>query len=173
MIFVTTGTHEDSFDRLVKGVDELKRDGYIQQDVFIQSGYGSYKPHYCSYREFLSFGEMMTYMSQAEMVITHGGTGSIMLVLYHHKIPLVVPRQHKYHEHIDNHQVIFCQTMEKKGKILAAYEIEQLNYLITHYSELTTPLLQLEQENMTKKADAFAKKLDEMCKGLINKESKK
>lgn len=153
MIFVTTGTHEDPFDRLVRAVDQLKRHRLIQQEVFIQTGYSTYQPDSCLYRDFIPFGEMMRYMTQAEMVITHGGTGSIMLVLYHHKIPIVVPRQRKYHEHIDDHQVLFCQTMVSKGKILAAYETDQLEHLITHYPSLALPLQSGEKEGIEKRPE--------------------
>ena len=39
MIFVTVGTHEQQFDRLIKCVDELKRENIITEEVVIQSGY--------------------------------------------------------------------------------------------------------------------------------------
>ena len=38
MIFVTVGTHEQPFNRLIQKVDELKRDGIIKDDVIIQTG---------------------------------------------------------------------------------------------------------------------------------------
>ena len=47
MIFVTVGTHEQSFERLVKKVDDLKRDKVIDEDVVIQKGYTDYEPLYC------------------------------------------------------------------------------------------------------------------------------
>ena len=36
MIFVTVGTHEQSFERLVKEIDELKGSGVINEEVIIQ-----------------------------------------------------------------------------------------------------------------------------------------
>ncbi len=36
MIFVTVGTHEQPFNRLIQKVDELKHDGIIKDDVIIQ-----------------------------------------------------------------------------------------------------------------------------------------
>ena len=41
MIFVTVGTHEQPFNRLVKAVDELKKDGVIVEKVIIQTGYST------------------------------------------------------------------------------------------------------------------------------------
>ena len=43
MIFVTVGTHEQPFNRLIKKVDELKRDGVIQEDVIMQTGFSTYE----------------------------------------------------------------------------------------------------------------------------------
>ena len=41
MIFVTVGTHEQPFNRLVQKIDELKRDGVITEDVVIQTGFST------------------------------------------------------------------------------------------------------------------------------------
>ena len=38
MIFVTVGTHEQSFERLVKEMDRLVETGVITEEVFIQTG---------------------------------------------------------------------------------------------------------------------------------------
>ena len=42
MIFVTVGTHEQPFNRLIQKIDELKKDGTIQDDVIIQTGFSTY-----------------------------------------------------------------------------------------------------------------------------------
>ena len=47
MIFVTVGTHEQPFNRLVKAIDKLKKDGVITEDVIMQTGYSTYEPKYC------------------------------------------------------------------------------------------------------------------------------
>ena len=39
MIFVTVGTHEQQFNRLIKFIDELKRDKVIVEDVIMQTGF--------------------------------------------------------------------------------------------------------------------------------------
>lgn len=43
MIFVTVGTHEQPFNRLIKKIDELKQDGTIEEDVIIQTGFSTYQ----------------------------------------------------------------------------------------------------------------------------------
>ena len=47
--FVTVGTHEQQFNRLIKEVDRLKGEGFIQDDVFIQTGYSNYVPKFCKW----------------------------------------------------------------------------------------------------------------------------
>ena len=47
MIFVTVGTHEQPFNRLVAAIDELKRKGIIQEEIVIQTGFSTYKPETC------------------------------------------------------------------------------------------------------------------------------
>ena len=49
MIFVTVGTHEQQFNRLIKKIDELKRDNIITEAVIIQTGFSTYVPQYCKW----------------------------------------------------------------------------------------------------------------------------
>ena len=49
MIFVTVGTHEQPFNRLVKKIDELKRDGVITEEVIIQTGFSTYARWTCKF----------------------------------------------------------------------------------------------------------------------------
>ena len=41
MIFVTVGTHEQPFDRLIQKIDEWKRNGIVNEEVIIQTGYST------------------------------------------------------------------------------------------------------------------------------------
>ena len=91
MIFVTVGTHEQQFDRLVRCVDRLKAEGKITEEVMIQTGFSSYEPKACRWSKLCSYQEMNEYMDQARIVITHGGPSSIMMALQRGKIPIVVP----------------------------------------------------------------------------------
>ena len=93
MIFVTVGTHEQSFNRLVRAVDELKRDGVIAEEVIIQTGYSTYEPKYCQWSKLIPYQEMIKNVEKAHIVITHGGPASFIMPLQIGKTPIVVPRQ--------------------------------------------------------------------------------
>ena len=44
MIFVTVGTHEQPFNRLIKYMDQFAMRMELGEDVIIQTGYSTYEP---------------------------------------------------------------------------------------------------------------------------------
>ena len=134
MIFVTVGTHEQPFDRLVRHIDELKGQGVITEDVFIQTGYTDYEPQHCQWSKLLPYSNMEKYVREARIVITHGGPSSFIMPLQIGKTPIVVPRQEKFGEHVNDHQLNFALEVEKRQKtILVVQDIDQLSDMIAHY----------------------------------------
>lgn len=127
MIFVTVGTHEQQFNRLIQKIDELKRDGVIEEPVFIQTGFSTYEPKYCEWKSLISFTEMNSKYKEASIIITHGGPASFMKAIEIKKVPIVVPRQVKFGEHINDHQVEFSKFVENKNKNIIV--VEDINYL--------------------------------------------
>lgn len=141
MIFVTVGTHEQPFNRLVQRVDELKRDGIIQDDVFMQIGYCTYEPRYCQWERLIPYQEMERNVNRARIVITHGGPASFIMPLRIGKVPIVVPRQHQYGEHVNDHQVEFVRrSAENMGSIIDIENIDDLGKAIVNYDEITASM---------------------------------
>lgn len=134
MIFVTVGTHEQPFDRLVQKVDELKRDGILQEEVFIQTGFSTYEPKYCQWSKLIPYEEMEAYVRQARIVITHGGPASFLMPLQIGKTPIVVPRQKQFGEHVNDHQLDFARAVtQRQGNILVVENIEDLEEMLANY----------------------------------------
>lgn len=131
MIFVTVGTHEQPFNRLIKEVDRLVETGVIKDDVFIQTGYSTYEPQFCKWSSLISFDKMNELMETSDIIITHGGPATFMSAIANGKKPIVVPRQEKYDEHVNDHQVDFAQQVkERYNSIEVVTEISELgNYL--------------------------------------------
>lgn len=115
MIFVTVGTHEQPFDRLIKEVDRLVAEGVITEEVFIQTGFSTYEPQHCSWKKLLSYYEMDRFIEKASVVITHGGPATFMAVLAKGKKLIVVPRQERFGEHVNNHQIDFLEKLKMNG----------------------------------------------------------
>lgn len=137
MIFVTVGTHEQPFNRLIKKVDELVANGSIQEEVIMQTGFSTYKPEHCKWQKMMSFDEMQQNLKNARIVITHGGPSSFIEALQFGKVPIVVPRQEKFHEHVNNHQVDFTKLIAKRmNNIIPVYDIDDLKQTIDNYNQI-------------------------------------
>lgn len=137
MIFVTVGTHEQPFNRLVKAIDKLKKDGVITEDVIMQTGYSTYEPKYCKWDKLIPYDQMVKNVEDARIVITHGGPASFIMPLQIGKTPIVVPRQRKFNEHVNNHQVEFAKNVaERMGTIIPVEDICKLSEVITNYDEI-------------------------------------
>lgn len=160
MIFVTVGTHEQPFDRLIKEIDLLKKNNDIKDDVFIQTGYSTYVPQYCSHAKLLSYEEMNRKAKESRIMITHGGPASIMLSLQYGKIPLVLPREKKYNEHVNDHQVDFCKFLSERTNNIKW--IRRPKDLIISISESTLSNFDFKSNNIkfNDELDRIVSKLD-------------
>lgn len=127
MLFVTVGTHEQQFNRLVKYMDEYQKQ-HLDENVVIQSGYSTYKCKYAKSYDFISPQEMDEYMRSADAIVTHGGPSSFLAALKLKKPVIVVPRMLKYEEHVNNHQVEFLHRLAPmyEGSLFPVYDISNL-----------------------------------------------
>ena len=141
MIFVTVGTHEQQFNRLIQKVDELKRDGVIEDEVVIQTGFSTYEPKYCKCEKIFPYSEMEKNIQEARIVITHGGPSSFIMPLQIGKVPIVVPRKIDFNEHVNNHQVDFTNAVsERNGGIIVVEDVEKLGEVINEYDDLISKM---------------------------------
>lgn len=166
MIFVTVGTHEQQFDRLVCKVDELRKIHVIKEDVFIQTGYSIYEPQSCKWSEMLPYDRMKEYIANARIVITHGGPASFIAPLRIGKIPVVVPRRKEFGEHVNNHQVEFVKMVaERQGNIIPVYDIDELGEVILDYDSIVSGMSKEMKSNNAR----FNEQLELIVDGLLEK----
>lgn len=125
MIFVTLGTQEKSFLRLLNAVEEFAKQ-HPNHDIIVQSGHTKFESNYCKVFDYLSRDQMQDYYQKADLVITHGGVGSILEILQLEKKMIAVPRLKKYREHINDHQLQIIDNFSRLGYLLACYDLEQL-----------------------------------------------
>lgn len=163
MIFVTVGTHEQGFERLIEKIDELVCNHVINEEVFIQKGYTKYKPKYCKYEDMIGYNEMEKMVKSSRIVITHGGPGSILIPWKYNKVPIVVPRNPKYNEHVDEHQILFTKRLEKMNKVIPIYNINDINGAIIRYDEICTNC----KVNFEKNTDNFTNSIASIADELL------
>lgn len=136
MIFVTVGTHEQPFNRLIEAVDNLCEMGVINEPVIMQTGFSTYEPKHCEWYKLLPYDQMKENVAKARIIITHGGPASFIMPLQIGKIPIVVPRQLQFNEHVNNHQVDFTKAVaERMGNIIPVYDVTQLGSVIQGYAK--------------------------------------
>ena len=161
MIFVTVGTHEQQFNRLVEYMDKWAAEH--NEEVVIQTGYSTYEPKFCKWQKLFPYQEMSKKVSEARTVITHGGPSSFIAPLQIGKTPIVVPREKRFAEHVNDHQVKFCKQVESRmGTIVVVEDVEKLGDVIAGYDELIGGMGNGIKSNNAKFCDELEKIVDGM-----------
>lgn len=126
MIFVTLGTQDKSFHRLLEKLDELIEKGVIDSDIVVQAGATKYDSKYMEILPFIPMDKFNSYIEECEYLICHAGVGTIMNGIHHDKKVIAVARRVKYGEHENDHQVEITQKFEKLGYIIGCIEVDEL-----------------------------------------------
>ncbi len=164
MIFVTVGTHEQQFNRLIEFIDKMKQDGKIEDEVVMQIGYSTYEPKYCKWDKLIPYSQMEQNVKNARIVITHGGPASFIMPLRMGKIPVVVPRQHDFDEHVNNHQVEFAKEVsERMHTIIPVVNIEELENIIINYDHIVGDM----NHNISSNNARFNEELEKIVESLF------
>jgi UDP-N-acetylglucosamine transferase subunit ALG13 len=130
VIFVTVGNFMP-FPRLIEGMADLKARGAISDDVVLQvARMSDFRADGCRVAQFIAPGEFERLMRDAHVVVTHGGCGTIIQALRAGKVPVVMPRQRRCGEHVDDHQVELARALAAEGRIVLAMETSDLGSAI-------------------------------------------
>ncbi|EKF86356.1 PssE/Cps14G family polysaccharide biosynthesis glycosyltransferase [Methanobacterium formicicum] len=132
MIFVTVGTHYQGFDRLIKKMDEIA--GYLNDDVVMQIGNTDFEPENTEWFRYLDYNSIFGIMKKSDIVICHGGAGTLLDVLSMNKKTIVVPRLKKFKEVYDDHELELAESL-KNGKISIVYDIADLEHHIREFND--------------------------------------
>lgn len=137
MILVLLGTQNNSFHRLLEKMDELIEKNIIDEKVLVQSGYTKYESKNMRIFDLIPQEELDRYQEQADLIITHGGVGSIVSSIKKGKKVIAVPRLHKYQEHVNDHQRQIVDLFSKKGYIIGINDVKELEKAIVKMQDFT------------------------------------
>ena len=126
LIFVCVGSRPYQFNRLFEELDRLVGAGCVKESVFAQIGASTYEPTHFAFEHFMDPDAFKAKMAEADIVISHGASGSIMGALSAGKRVIAVSRLAKYGEHINDHQVGINETLASEGLVLAVREMDEL-----------------------------------------------
>ncbi len=148
MILVTLGTQDQKFYRLLDAIENSK----IKDEIIVQAG-GS-----CNYQakkmkifKFISYEEMNDLINKCEFIITHGGTGSIIMPLQKNKKVIACARLEKYKEHINNHQTEIVSIFADLGYLLEYKDGDNLDDIIKKIKKFKPQKYKSNQEYFLKK----------------------
>lgn len=124
LIFVTVGSHYQGFDRLVKKMDEIA--GKINEEIIMQIGNTKYKPVNVEYFEFAEYSKIQKLNSDARIVVSHAGVGSILTALEQKTHLIIFPRLKRYNEVVDDHQLQIAKELSENPNVTVVNDIDDL-----------------------------------------------
>lgn len=129
MIFVTLGSQNFQFNRLLKKMDELIENGVIKDKVFAQTGFSDYAPKNYDYKAYMTRDKFAEQMAACDLVVTHGGTGAIIGAVKNGKKVIAIPRLAEFEEHVDDHQMQIVEAFSTMEIIEQCLDLDQLDQI--------------------------------------------
>lgn len=133
MILVTLGTQDKQFYRLLEAVQKQIDNKFIQEEVIVQAGFSSnFKSNDMKIFDLIPIDEFDKLISECDILITHGGVGSIIAGMKNDKKVIAAARLHKYGEHVNDHQLQIIDNFERAGYILKLDNFDELDKVISN-----------------------------------------
>ena len=157
LILVTLGTQLQPFTRLLDAIENSN----IDEEIIVQAGCTKYESKKMKILDFISYEKMEELVKKARIIITHGGTGSIVEPLKKGKVIIGCARLKKYGEHVDDHQTELISIFSEEGHILEykdgdnMYEVieKSKNFTPKKYISNTQNFIQLLKEEIDRREE--------------------
>ncbi len=137
MIFFTLGTERYGFPRLVQAA-EMTASRFPDEEIFVQLGHHTEPPAGCRWERFIPFDELRDTLRSARVVVSHAGAGTILTCNALGRVPIVMPREHRRGEHLDNHQDQLARRMSELERIIVTRTPEEILDAILKYDTPST-----------------------------------
>ncbi len=133
LLFATVGATL-KFPRLVDWVENAYRSGVTPAELILQVGENGRHPKHLAgaagstidCRDTIPFDDVQTILKRADIVICHGGTGSLITALREGCHVIAIPRTFAAGEHYDDHQSEVADALSSRGLIQVAYDEDGL-----------------------------------------------
>ncbi len=126
MILVVLGTNDKPFTRLLKAVEDAVRSGDITDEVLVQAGFTHYESDCMKIIDYIDQETFAEALANADLLITHGGVGTIMTGLQQGKTILAAARLNAYGEHVNDHQTQLLEAFEEKGYLIYMRDLSDI-----------------------------------------------
>jgi UDP-N-acetylglucosamine transferase subunit ALG13 len=142
MILVLLGTYPISFSRPLYEIEKLLEQKVIKEEVIVQSGHTIFSSKHMKIIPFIALEELLKLYEKADLIITQGGTGSVIKALKLNKRVIGIPRLFKNKEAVDDHQLELIQEMSRAGYLIPWHENDNLEELLISAKKFKPPKYQ-------------------------------
>lgn len=146
MILVTLGTQDKSFVRLLKMLEENLLELGMDEEVIVQAGYTKYESQHMKIFDYIDMKEFDALLAKCDLLITHGGVGTIVTALKMHKKIIASPRLAQFGEHHNDHQCQIIDSFCEKGYILSCTSSEEMKMALKSVENFTPQQFSSNQE---------------------------
>lgn len=159
MILVTLGTQDKQFYRILEALEDKLDKHLIDDEVVVQAGCSAdFKSKYMKIFDLIPMDEFDEMIKKCDLLITHGGVGSIITGLKNNKKVIAAARLSKYNEHVNDHQLQIIDNFSKEGYILKLDNFDDIDKLIKDSSKFKPKKFKSNTDNMIDLIDREIKK---------------
>ena len=158
MILVILGTQDKQFPRLLEAIDKEIEKGTIKDKVIVQAGQTKYESNNMEILGLLPEPEFDKLMDEADLIITHGGAGTILSAIKKGKRVIACARLAKYKEHHNDHQKQIIKEFSEEGYILELKDFNKLDVMIEKSKNFKPKKFTSNTKNMIKLLDDYIEK---------------
>lgn len=155
MILVTLGTQDKGFERLLEAIQKQIDNKNIKDKVIVQAGYTKFKSKDMEMFDLIPMDEFNELIKKCDLLITHGGVGSIITGLKNNKKVIAAARLKKYKEHTNDHQLQIIDNFSKSGYILKLDDFNKLNEVILESKNFCPKKYKSNTKNMIKTINKY------------------
>ena len=130
MILITLGTQDKSFKRLLEAIDRQVELGNIKDKIVVQAGCTKYESKNMEIFDLIPMEKFDDLIKSCDLLITHGGVGSIITGLKNDKKVIAAARLEKYKEHTNDHQLQIIENFSNDGYILGLDNFDELDKVL-------------------------------------------
>ena len=160
MILVTLGTQDKQFYRLLDAIQNLIDKKVIKEEVVVQAGYScDYKSDKMKIFDLISMDDFDELIKKCNLLITHGGVGSIISGLKNNKKVIAAARLKEYGEHTNNHQLQIIENFSNEEYILALNNFDELEEILKKIKKFRPKKYKSNTENFIKTVEKEINKL--------------
>lgn len=131
MILITLGTQDKPFHRLLEAVQKQIDNKVIKEKVIVQAGISSdFKSNDMEIFDLIPMEEYDRLITECDILITHGGVGTIIAGIKNNKKVIAAARLEKYGEHVNDHQLQIIENFTNSGYILSLDNFDELDIVL-------------------------------------------